>query len=434
MASLLNTVATSPALTASSYGVFSPTTRPSRSSTVSSTASSFQLAGADSDSEDEIVWSLASDSVADLVETASLNASYYSLSSDDDDDFVVLSRRGTTGLLNAATNPGSGADTPIDAAMAASNRSASSAVPGALRSRLQELTLEDTMNEAVPKSESGNTATDLVDASPAGGATGRASPIHVRPEDKVPEEAQNPGAASLPTPEVSPKRERKVGPDVASPLTQGASPVQENQVAPVVLAATKKKSKKKSKSKRRKAKDNAKAKANAEGIVDNEQAKKVKKKAKKAKKAAAAKLNGGVAPAAPVAVDPSMFKEASEYISSPEARSNAVCRLTLLQSLIVELGLISSALTLPASLKSAKTFLKTHAFLNIKEYISVRGQGQEAIRKILYPSRSALIRDIRKKRNAVSLQWVKEHGLQVLLISHYTLSITVVEINLLPER
>ncbi|KAF6764703.1 hypothetical protein DFP72DRAFT_1162657 [Ephemerocybe angulata] len=420
MASLLNTVATSPALTASSYGVFSPTTRPSRSSTVSSTASSFQLAGADSDSEDEIVWSLASDSVADLGETASLNASYHSLSSDDDDDFVVLSRRGTTGLLNAATNPGSGADTPIDAAMAASNRSASSAVPGALRSRLQELTLEDTMNEAVPKSESGNTATDLVDASPAGGATGRASPIHVRPEDKVPEEAQNPGAASLPTPEVSPKRERKVGPDVASPLTQGASPVQENQVTPMVLAATKKKSKKKSKSKRRKAKDNAKAKANAEGIVDNEQAKKVKKKVKKAKKAAAAKLPGGVAPAAPVAVDPSMFKEASEYISSflssPEARSNAVCRLTLLQSLIVELGLISSALTLPASLKSAKSFLKTHAFLNIKEYISVRGQGQDAIRKILYPSRSALIRDIRKKRNAASLQWVKEHGLQVLLV------------------
>jgi hypothetical protein len=93
-----------------------------------------------------------------------------------------------------------------------------------------------------------------------------------------------------------------------------------------------------------------------------------------------------------------------------------VCRLTLLQSLIIELGLMTSALNLPASLRSAKAFLKSHAFLNIKEYVSVRAQGPDAVRRILFPSRTALIKDIRKKRNPVSLTWVKEHGLQVLLV------------------
>jgi hypothetical protein len=77
---------------------------------------------------------------------------------------------------------------------------------------------------------------------------------------------------------------------------------------------------------------------------------------------------------------------------------------------------MTSALNLPASLRSAKAFLKSHAFLNIKEYVSVRAQGPDAVRRILFPSRTALIKDIRKKRNSVSLTWVKEHGLQVLLV------------------
>jgi len=105
-------------------------------------------------------------------------------------------------------------------------------------------------------------------------------------------------------------------------------------------------------------------------------------------------------------------------LTNPEAKENAVCRLTLLQSLIIELGLVSSSLELPASLRAAKTFLKSHAFLNIRDYILVRDQGQQAIRNILFPSRSALMKHLRsvKKKNRVSLKWVKEHGLQVLLV------------------
>jgi len=104
------------------------------------------------------------------------------------------------------------------------------------------------------------------------------------------------------------------------------------------------------------------------------------------------------------------------FLSNPDAKNDSVCRLTLLQSLIIELGLATSSLTLPSSLKAAKVFLKSRVFLNIKEYVAVRSQGPEAVQKVLYPSRKALIKDIKKKRNAMPLQWVKQHGLQVLLV------------------
>ncbi|KAF9036689.1 hypothetical protein BJ165DRAFT_1505192 [Panaeolus papilionaceus] len=118
-------------------------------------------------------------------------------------------------------------------------------------------------------------------------------------------------------------------------------------------------------------------------------------------------------------VAPTKYEEAAHFISlflsNPEARANTICRLTLLQSLIVELGL-GSVSSLPASLTSARAFLKQHAFLNIREYIATRNQGPEAVQRLVHPSRSALIRDMKRKRNPASLKWVKEHGLQVLLV------------------
>ncbi|KAF8162930.1 hypothetical protein B0H34DRAFT_693471 [Crassisporium funariophilum] len=115
---------------------------------------------------------------------------------------------------------------------------------------------------------------------------------------------------------------------------------------------------------------------------------------------------------------PTLYEEASTFISSflsnPDAKDDIVCRLTLLQSLIIELGLATSSL--PASMKSARAFLKSRAFLNIREYIAVRGQGPEAVQRVMYPSKSALIKDIRKKKNRTSVKWVKQHGLQVLLV------------------
>lgn len=102
------------------------------------------------------------------------------------------------------------------------------------------------------------------------------------------------------------------------------------------------------------------------------------------------------------------------FLSNPDAKNDTVCRLALLQSLIIELGLATPSL--PDSLSAARTFLRSRAFLNIREYIAVREQGPEAVQRVLYPSKSALIKDIKKTRNTASLKWVKQHGLQVLLV------------------
>ena len=110
-------------------------------------------------------------------------------------------------------------------------------------------------------------------------------------------------------------------------------------------------------------------------------------------------------------------EDLARFLSNPDAQTDNVCRLTLLQSLIIELGL-ATASTLPPTLSTAKAFLKAHAFLNIREYIAVRGQGPEAVQSVMYPSRSALIKSIKKKRNATSIKWVKALGLQVLLVGY----------------
>jgi len=118
---------------------------------------------------------------------------------------------------------------------------------------------------------------------------------------------------------------------------------------------------------------------------------------------------------------PTVYEEASTYISmflsDPVARTDHICRLTLLQSLIIELGLATTS-ALPSTLSAAKAFLKARAFLNIREYMAVRGQGPEAVQSVLYPSKSALIKSIKKKRNATSIKLVKELGLQVLLVGY----------------
>ncbi|KAH9483976.1 hypothetical protein JR316_0003454 [Psilocybe cubensis] len=115
---------------------------------------------------------------------------------------------------------------------------------------------------------------------------------------------------------------------------------------------------------------------------------------------------------------PTLYEEASTFISSflsnPDAKKDNVCKLALLQSLIIELGLATPSL--PDSLSAAKAFLRSRAFLNIREYIAVREQGPEAVQRVLYPTKSALIKDIKKTRKTASLKWVKQHGLQVLLV------------------
>ncbi|KAJ7470578.1 hypothetical protein FB451DRAFT_1400167 [Mycena latifolia] len=114
---------------------------------------------------------------------------------------------------------------------------------------------------------------------------------------------------------------------------------------------------------------------------------------------------------------PSMYDTAASYINSFLADQTSVCRLTLLQSLIIELGLASSSL--PASLTAAKAMLKSQAFLNVGEYLDARRRGPAAVQGVMHPSKNALIKDLRKKRNATALHVVKKSGLQVLLVSCY---------------
>jgi hypothetical protein len=114
---------------------------------------------------------------------------------------------------------------------------------------------------------------------------------------------------------------------------------------------------------------------------------------------------------------PGMYDAAASYINSCISDPSSVCRLTLLQALIIELGLASSSL--PASLTQAKAVLKSRVFVNVGEYLDARQRGPAAVQGIIHSSKSSLLRDLRTKRNHVPLQRVKESGLGVLLVRSY---------------
>lgn len=109
------------------------------------------------------------------------------------------------------------------------------------------------------------------------------------------------------------------------------------------------------------------------------------------------------------------------FLSNPSAAltSSTYTRLTFLQSLIIELGLMSPSSVLPSSMRSAKQLLKTRAFINIGEYLSVREQGLDKLQKIMFSSKKELASDLRRKKGGkkADKRWVKHHGLNVLLIT-----------------
>jgi hypothetical protein len=80
---------------------------------------------------------------------------------------------------------------------------------------------------------------------------------------------------------------------------------------------------------------------------------------------------------------------------------------------------MSPSSALPSSLKSAKHFLKTRAFINIGEYLSAREQGIEKLQQIMFNSRRELTSDLRRKKGGKKADkgWVKRHGLNVLLVT-----------------
>ena len=93
-------------------------------------------------------------------------------------------------------------------------------------------------------------------------------------------------------------------------------------------------------------------------------------------------------------------------------------KLEFLQALIIELGLYTGLPSLPSSMRAAKALLKAHAFVNVRDYLAVRAQGADALRRVMHPSRSALMRELRGGKRA-PVKAVKETGLSVLLVTCY---------------
>jgi hypothetical protein len=112
------------------------------------------------------------------------------------------------------------------------------------------------------------------------------------------------------------------------------------------------------------------------------------------------------------------------YLAHPPAQGNNGSALLMLQALILELGCLPSAAAagkfsipeLPCTMRQAKLLLKSHAFINVRDYLAVREQGQAALRGAMHPSRKSLVREVRKGKR-VPVQEVKKAGLNILLVN-----------------
>jgi len=88
---------------------------------------------------------------------------------------------------------------------------------------------------------------------------------------------------------------------------------------------------------------------------------------------------------------PPMYADAirfvSSYIQNPPENPSTETRLHLLQALIIELGLLhKSTLELPTTCKTAKTLLKSHIHINVREYVKCRTELSSKIPSLLSPN------------------------------------------------
>ncbi|KAF9653152.1 hypothetical protein BDM02DRAFT_3183108 [Thelephora ganbajun] len=121
------------------------------------------------------------------------------------------------------------------------------------------------------------------------------------------------------------------------------------------------------------------------------------------------------------------------FLSSPLDHKTA--DLALLQALIIELGFFNPPSAtdfrsdsgrstpsfelsdIPQSMRAAKLFIKSYVFLNVRDYLALRAQGQEALQNVLHSSRKSLVTELRKKDARVPRDWVKRKGLNALLVT-----------------
>ncbi|KAH9001769.1 hypothetical protein EDB92DRAFT_1939595 [Lactarius akahatsu] len=98
------------------------------------------------------------------------------------------------------------------------------------------------------------------------------------------------------------------------------------------------------------------------------------------------------------------YQEAHKYMTSylahPPPPGNNGSALLMLQALILELGCLPSVAAgkfsipqLPATMRQAKLLLKSHAFINVRDYLAVREQGQAALQRAMHPNRTSLVKE-----------------------------------------
>ncbi|KAF9519857.1 hypothetical protein BS47DRAFT_1001948 [Hydnum rufescens UP504] len=102
-------------------------------------------------------------------------------------------------------------------------------------------------------------------------------------------------------------------------------------------------------------------------------------------------------------------------LESPSKTPDKHDRLALCQALLIELGVTTTEASIPRSHKAAKALLQSTVHINIVDYLAVRKQGLDALRKIMHPSRKSLRATLHKKR--AKLSKVKACGLHALLVS-----------------
>jgi hypothetical protein len=121
------------------------------------------------------------------------------------------------------------------------------------------------------------------------------------------------------------------------------------------------------------------------------------------------------------------------FLSNPLEHKAA--DLALLQALIIELGFFNPSNAsdsrsdsgrstpsfelsdIPQSMRAARAFIKSHVFVNVRDYLALRAQGQDALQNALHPTRKSLVTELRKKEARVPRDWVKQRGLNVLLVT-----------------
>ncbi|EIW84971.1 hypothetical protein CONPUDRAFT_141758 [Coniophora puteana RWD-64-598 SS2] len=160
-----------------------------------------------------------------------------------------------------------------------------------------------------------------------------------------------------------------------------------------------------------------------DAAAEKRKKKKAKQRARRQRKAARAhkeQAKASKSPAPASGASPSLnitYDEASEFVTSSLHDPKSVDKLAFLQALIVELDVKESdSPEFPKSLTQAKKLLKEDAHINIREYYAARGKTQAEIVKLKHPSHSSLRKSIRKKKNPAPRGWVKEKGLQSLLV------------------